>query len=75
MYGCRITSRLRQTLQELCGNVIGVYITSPDYLGNIQDISGLSGVCREYDLPLAVDNAHGAYLNFAGTIASYAAWS
>ena len=56
--------RLRQTLQELCGNVIGVYITSPDYLGNIQDISGLSGVCREYDLPLAVDNAHGAYLNF-----------
>ena len=44
--------------------MIGVYITSPDYLGNIQDISGLSGVCREYDLPLAVDNAHGAYLNF-----------
>lgn len=50
--------------QRLSGNVIGVYITSPDYLGNIQDISGLSSVCREYDLPLAVDNAHGAYLNF-----------
>ena len=41
-----------------------VYITSPDYLGNISDLSGLSGVCREYGIPLLVDNAHGAYLAF-----------
>lgn len=41
-----------------------VYITSPDYLGNTADIAALSAVCRRYGVPLAVDNAHGAYLHF-----------
>ena len=41
-----------------------VYITSPDYLGNIADIASLSTVCRRYGVPLLVDNAHGAYLAF-----------
>lgn len=41
-----------------------VYITSPDYLGNMLDIRSISSVCREYDVPLLVDNAHGAYLKF-----------
>lgn len=41
-----------------------VYITSPDYLGNITDIKGIAEVCDKYEIPLLVDNAHGAYLNF-----------
>lgn len=41
-----------------------VYITSPDYLGYIPDIEGIASVCREHDIPLLVDNAHGAYLKF-----------
>ena len=41
-----------------------VYITSPDYLGNICDISGIAEVCKGYNVPLIVDNAHGAYLKF-----------
>ena len=41
-----------------------VYVTSPDYLGNMLDIAAISAVCRENCLPLLVDNAHGAYLNF-----------
>lgn len=41
-----------------------VYITSPDYIGNMADIKGISSVCRKYGLPLLVDNAHGAYLKF-----------
>lgn len=41
-----------------------VYITSPDYLGNISDIKEISGVCKKYGVPLLVDNAHGAYLKF-----------
>ena len=41
-----------------------VYITSPDYLGNICDIKSISEVCQRYDIPLLVDNAHGAYLKF-----------
>lgn len=41
-----------------------VYLTSPDYLGKIADIKGLSEVCRKYGVLLVVDNAHGAYLKF-----------
>ena len=42
----------------------GVYVTSPDYLGGVQDIAALAAVCRAQDVPLLVDNAHGAYLRF-----------
>lgn len=42
----------------------GLFITSPDYLGNIADIKGISEVCDRLDVPLLVDNAHGAYLAF-----------
>ena len=41
-----------------------VYLTSPDYLGNISPIKEISEVCREFGVPLLVDNAHGAYLAF-----------
>lgn len=41
-----------------------VYITSPDYTGNVADIAALSEVCRRHSVILAVDNAHGAYLKF-----------
>ena len=41
-----------------------VYITSPDYLGFIADIRAVSEVCKGAGIPLAVDDAHGAYLRF-----------
>ena len=40
------------------------YLTSPDYLGGMQDIAALSAVCDAHGVPLLVDNAHGAYLRF-----------
>jgi arginine/lysine/ornithine decarboxylase len=43
---------------------VAVYITSPDYLGNMSDIKEIARVCHERGVLLAVDNAHGAYLNF-----------
>ena len=42
----------------------GVYVTSPDYLGGVQDIPAMAAVCRAQGVPLLVDNAHGAYLRF-----------
>ena len=42
----------------------GVYITSPDYLGGVQDVAVLAEVCKDFGVPLLVDNAHGAYLRF-----------
>ena len=41
-----------------------VYVTSPDYLGNMLDIKGISSVCKKHGVLLCVDNAHGAYLKF-----------
>ena len=45
-------------------DIAGVYITSPDYLGNILDIKGLADVAHNNGLMLLCDNAHGAYLKF-----------
>lgn len=56
--------RLQMILENQHEKPNAVYITSPDYLGNISDIAGLSAVCDKYDIPLLVDNAHGAYLGF-----------
>ncbi|MBE6604600.1 MAG: amino acid decarboxylase [Ruminococcaceae bacterium] len=41
-----------------------VYLTSPDYLGNVAEVAGIAAVCRAHGVPLLVDNAHGAYLHF-----------
>ena len=42
-----------------------VYLTSPDYLGQMSDVASIAGVCDAFGVPLLVDNAHGAYLQFA----------
>jgi len=41
-----------------------VYVTSPDYTGNITDINALSQICKKHGVLLLVDNAHGAYFRF-----------
>lgn len=41
-----------------------VYLTNPDYLGNLLDIQFLASVCKKHNVLLAIDNAHGAYLRF-----------
>ena len=65
---CPISAQMLTTaLQELTGQgstPFGVYVTSPDYLGGMQDIRALSAVCDTFGVPLLVDNAHGAYLRF-----------
>ena len=65
---CPVTVQARSAvLEELVGQgrtPFGVYLTSPDYLGGVQDIPALAAVCRAQGVPLLVDNAHGAYLRF-----------
>ena len=55
---------VERTLSNMEELPCAVYITSPDYLGNIADIEGIANVCKSYGVPLLVDNAHGAYLKF-----------
>ncbi len=62
---CRITEEgLEQTLAQMEEKPVAVYLTNPDYLGNLVDIRGLSRVCHRHGVLLLVDNAHGAYLRF-----------
>lgn len=55
---------LDSVLQNAAEKPSAVYITSPDYLGNISNIGGISEICKKHGVLLLVDNAHGAYLNF-----------
>jgi arginine/lysine/ornithine decarboxylase len=62
---CDISAQgLDRFLDTILQKPTAVYITSPDYLGNIADVQGLSQVCKKHGVLLVVDNAHGAYLQF-----------
>ena len=60
-----------QMVQEALKNCkekpIAVFITAPDYLGQSPDVAGIAAVCNAAEVPLLVDNAHGAYLRFLET--------
>ncbi|MBQ9408616.1 MAG: aminotransferase class V-fold PLP-dependent enzyme [Clostridia bacterium] len=62
---CRLTGAdVERQLNALTQKPSAVYITSPDYLGNISDIADIAAVCHRQGVLLLVDDAHGAYLRF-----------
>jgi len=62
---CRIQAdELDEMLRSAPEKPDAVYLTSPDYLGNVLDIRAIAEVCHRQDVLLIVDNAHGAYLKF-----------
>ena len=62
---CPVTAGgLTRALDGMANAPFCVYVTSPDYLGGQLDIAALADVCRARNIPLLVDNAHGAYLKF-----------
>ena len=62
---CDLTpAGLDRALAALSDPPAAVYVTSPDYLGSMLDIRGLSQVCHRRGTVLLADNAHGAYLKF-----------
>ena len=48
----------------VASSTLCVFIQSIDYYGGQCDISALSQVCKSHNIPLLVDNAHGAYRVF-----------
>ena len=55
---------LERMLESEAERICAVYLTSPDYLGRLEDIRGIAAVCHRHGVLLLVDNAHGAYLKF-----------
>ncbi|MBQ8894395.1 MAG: aminotransferase class V-fold PLP-dependent enzyme [Clostridia bacterium] len=49
---------------QLEEGVTAVYLTAPDYLGCLPELSSIAAACHQKDALLLVDNAHGAYLRF-----------
>ena len=41
-----------------------VFLTSPDYYGNVADLDGLGAYCKETGKLLLIDGAHGGHLRF-----------
>ena len=56
--------QLEDWLKNETARPVAIYLTSPDYLGNIADIQSISQICHRYGVLLIIDNAHGAYLKF-----------
>lgn len=55
-------SNLKEKL--LNNNFFAVYITSPTYEGVVSDIEYISDISHEFNIPVIVDEAHGAHLFF-----------
>lgn len=45
-------------------DVAMVWITNPTYEGVVSDIKSISKICKKYDVPLVVDEAHGSLWYF-----------
>jgi arginine/lysine/ornithine decarboxylase len=56
-----------KSVEELLKNnddVSMVWITNPTYEGVVSDVEAISKICKKYDVPLIVDEAHGCLWNF-----------
>jgi arginine/lysine/ornithine decarboxylase len=54
---------MQQKLEEY-PDVVAIHVTSPNYYGYLSDIEGLVKLAHAHDIPLLVDEAHGAHLRF-----------
>lgn len=62
---CTLTAQQVETyLTRAKDKPTAVYLTAPDYLGNLQNLAPIAAVCHRHGVLLLVDNAHGAYLKF-----------
>jgi arginine decarboxylase len=62
LFGQVMPETLSMALAKNPVAVAGVVVVSPTYAGSISDIKSLSKLCREREIPLIVDEAHGAHL-------------
>lgn len=57
-------SRVKRIL-EANPDIEAILITSPTYDGVVSDIAGIARIAKEHEIPLIVDEAHGAHFRFS----------
>lgn len=65
MYGAVSAAAVLEAA-ECYPNAAGVVLTSPTYEGLVSSISKIMEVLKPFEIPLIVDEAHGAHLGFNG---------
>ena len=61
---CLCPFRIKQKLEEN-PNIKAVFATTPTYEGIVCDVEAIAKICREKNIPLIIDEAHGALWNFS----------
>ncbi len=59
-----INAKSVEDLLKENNDVSMVWITNPTYEGVVSDIEAIAKICKQYDVPLIVDEAHGCLWNF-----------
>ena len=57
-------SALKENFGTILAEADALFITSPDYYGNVADLAGLRAYCDENQKLLLVDGAHGGHLHY-----------
>lgn len=66
LYSAEITAEeLDRALGGCAEKPVCVYLTTPDYLGNMPSLPSLVKIAKRYGVYVICDGAHGAYLNFS----------
>lgn len=60
----RVTPKALEAALNQNSDIKAVLVVSPTYHGICSDITKLAACCHRYDVPLIVDEAHGAHLGF-----------
>ncbi len=62
---CGLSPEKIEELLKKNREVKGVFVVSPTYDGIVSDIAAISHVCHKYNIPLIVDEAHGAHFRYS----------
>lgn len=52
----------QRLLERADSDLAGLVVVSPTYAGAISDVAAIASLCKERNIPLVVDEAHGAHL-------------
>lgn len=61
-----------EAVRDHSSRLAAAVVVSPTYSGSVSDVQQLSALCRKANVPLIVDEAHGAHFGFADSLPPHA---